>query len=592
MTSTTRSIDGADVALITSRFDAVTRRMANTLVRTGRSMVLNTGRDFSCCVITAGDELLAMADSLPIHVMAGPDLMARAMKKFHPTLRRGDAFLHNSPYHGNSHAADHSILIPVIDDDGVHRFTVLAKAHQADCGNATPTTYSAEARDLYEEGALFFPAVRVQKDYEDVEDIIRMCQLRMRVPDQWWGDYLALLGSARIGERAVLELGEELGWDTLEAYQGRWLDYSEERMTAEIAELSPGRITVTTRHDAFEAVPEGIPLRVTVEITDDQRIVVDLRDNPDCIPCGLNLSEATSRTAAMLGVFNAVGGTAVPPNAGSFRRIEVLLRENCIVGIPQHPTSCSVATTNLTDRVANATQRAIAELCEGRGLAEVGFSFPASTSVISGKDPRDNDERFINQMLLAWTGGAGGPEADGWLTTGGVGDAGILQRDSIELDELSFPLRVEEQRLLPDTEGAGEHRGSPAARLEFVAVDASITALYLSDGTQTPAAGARGGGAGGAAAQHLRTPDGAERELEISGSLDLQAGETIVSVCCGGGGYGSPLERDPERVRHDVREGYVTPARAREVYGVVLADDGSVDAAATQAARTNHGGAR
>jgi N-methylhydantoinase B len=92
---------------------------------------------------------------------------------------------------------------------------VVARAHQADCGNATPTAYAATARDVYEEGALIFPCVRAQQDYVDSEDLIRTCRLRIRVPDQWWGDYLALVGSARIGERQMLALGEELGWDSL-----------------------------------------------------------------------------------------------------------------------------------------------------------------------------------------------------------------------------------------------------------------------------------------------------------------------------------------------------------------------------------------
>ncbi|MBM3518538.1 MAG: hydantoinase B/oxoprolinase family protein, partial [Alphaproteobacteria bacterium] len=156
--------DGVRLAIPNNRFEAIARKMANTLLRTGRSGVLNIARDFSCCVITAGDELLATAESLPIHVLSGPDLMAKSMKVFHPSLRRGDAFLHNSPYHGCSHPADHTILVPVIDDDGVHRFTVLAKAHQADIGNSIPTTYHGTARDVYEEGALIFPAVQVQRD--------------------------------------------------------------------------------------------------------------------------------------------------------------------------------------------------------------------------------------------------------------------------------------------------------------------------------------------------------------------------------------------------------------------------------------------
>ena len=214
-------MDGVRLAVLNNRLQGVARAMQNTLARTGRSGVLNTARDFSCCILTAEAELLATAESLPIHVMSGPDLMAARIRLLHPDLRRGDAFLHNSPYHGNSHAADHCLIVPVIDDDGVHRFTVLGKAHQADCGNALPTTYHAAARDVYEEGALIFDAVRVQRDYEDIDDVIRMCRLRIRVPEQWWGDYLALVGAVRIGERRLLELGAEVGWERTRAVLAR-----------------------------------------------------------------------------------------------------------------------------------------------------------------------------------------------------------------------------------------------------------------------------------------------------------------------------------------------------------------------------------
>ena len=192
--------------------------------------------------------------------MIGPDLVARYVKEVQPELRRGDAFLHNSPYHGNSHAADHCLVVPVVDDDGRHRFTVLAKAHQADCGNSKPTTYVGDARDVYEEGALIFPAVRVQRDYRDIEDVIRMCRARIRIPEQWWGDYLAALGSARIGERELLALGAEVGWDALDHHVEDWFDYAERRMVEAIRRLPAGRAVVTTRHDPFPGVPDGIPL--------------------------------------------------------------------------------------------------------------------------------------------------------------------------------------------------------------------------------------------------------------------------------------------------------------------------------------------
>jgi N-methylhydantoinase B len=560
--------------------------MMNTLLRTSRSGVINNGRDFSCCVLTADDALLAMAESQPIHVLAGPDLMARTMKEFHPRLERGQAFLHNSPYHGNSHAADHSILIPVIDAGGVHRCTVLAKAHQADCGNSVPTTYMADARDVYEEGAVIFPCVKVQQDYRDIDDVIRMCRLRIRVPEQWWGDYLAVLGAARIGERQLLALGEEVGWDRLERYIEAWFDYSEERMVAAIERLPAGELVVATAHDPFPGVPDGIPLRIRVTVDPAAAMLeVDLRDNPDCQPCGLNLTEATSRTAAMLGVFNAIGH-GVPPNAGSFRRLRVLLRENCCVGIPRHPASTSVATSNLADRVACGVQRALAELHDGVGLAEVGFSIPAAWGVISGTDPRRSGASFIDQLILSGvTGGPGGPDADGWLTLGGIGDAGQPFRDSVEVDEIAHPIRIHEQRVIPDREGAGRYRAAPAAYVEYGPVDTSMEVMFGSDGSINPPRGVRGGHDGACAEQHKRHLDGTISALHNYDRVVLQPGETIISICSAGGGYGPPHERDPNRIQHDLDEGFLTPQHAHHTYRVVVTDDGDIDLAGTKALR-------
>ncbi len=417
--------DGARLAIIANRFDGVARKMSNTLLRTGRSGVINRAKDFSCCIVTAACDLLTPAESLPIHVLSGPDIMARSMTTFHPTLKRGDAFIHNSAYHGCSHAADQTILTPVIDDAGVHRFTVVAKAHQADIGNSVPTTYMGDARDVYHEGALIFPCVAIQRDYQDLDDILRMCEMRIRVPEQWRGDYLAALGAARIGERELLSLGAELGWETLENFTTAWFDYSESRMVRAIAALPSGEASAVSIHDAFPGTPEaGVPIRSIIKVDAEAgQIEVDLTDNPDCLPCGLNLSEACARTSALVGVFNSID-PSVPKNAGAFRRVTVHLRENCIAGIPRHPASCSTATTNIADRVANATQRAFAELADGIGMAEVGALIPPAGGVASGRDPRTGLD-YVNQLVLAFSGGAGGPHGDAWLTIAHVGNGGL-----------------------------------------------------------------------------------------------------------------------------------------------------------------------
>lgn len=578
-------LNGADLAILNSRFEGVVRKMANTLLRTGRSGVLNRARDFSCCIVTGTGDLLAAAESLPIHVLAGPDMMARTMKQFHPVLKRGDAFLHNSPYHGCSHPADLTLLVPVIDDDGTHRFTVLAKAHQADIGNSEPTTYMGNARDLYHEGALIFPAVQVQRDYQDIGDIIRMCEMRIRVPEQWRGDYLAMVGAVRIGEMELLAMGREVGWDRLETFSGQWFDYSEAAMVEALANLPDGQAQASSTHDAFPGMPEtGVTITAKIAVDSAaRRIRVDLTDNPDSLPCGMNLSEACARTAAMIGVFNSLDHR-VPKNAGAFRRIDVVLRRGCIAGITEHPYSCSTATTNIADRVANAVQVAIADLGDGFGMAEVGAVIAPSAGVISGIDARTG-KPFVNQIFLAFSGGAASPQADAWWTTAHVGNAGMCCIDGVELDELYQPLLVKRRGFLTDSEGPGRFAGAPSTIVEFGPLVGAFDIGYGSDGHVNAPLGVRGGGAGGRADQWLDRIDGGREALPACALVNVRAGDMITAVSAGGGGYGDPLSRAPESVADAVREGYLSPERARDIYRVALDATGNPDLCATQALR-------
>ncbi|WP_241299744.1 hydantoinase B/oxoprolinase family protein [Burkholderia stabilis] len=567
--------DGVKLALVNNRLQGIARKMSNTLARTGRSGVLNIARDFSCCIVSADDELVAAAESLPIHVLSGPDLMSKSMKELHPGFLPGDVFLHNSPYHGCSHPADHTLLAPVFDADGKHRFTILVKAHQADCGNSQPTTYMGTARDVYEEGALIFPCVQVQRQYELVSDVIRMCELRIRVPEQWRGDFLAMLGSVRIGEQELLALGADLGWDELEALTKDYLDYSEERMIAALRQLPRASAERSSTHDPIPGTPpDGITVKVTVRIDPDEaRVHIDLTDNDDCYPCGLNLSESCARTAAMIGIFNSIDAT-IPKNAGAFRRIDVQLREGCVVGVPRHPTSCSVATTNLADRVTGPVQVAMADISASIGAAECGPFQPPSVGVLSGVRG-DTGDAYVNQVFLGFTGGGAGPRADAWQLMLHAGNGGQCLLDSVELDELRMPVIVTRRQFLIDSEGAGQYRGASSLVTEFGPLSGKMTVAYVADGSVNPAQGARGGGAGGATSQVLLDKDGACRDIPVAGNVDLLPGETIRSVCAGGGGYGVPKARAVAAVIDDVRERWISHERALSIYGVDVHADAS-----------------
>lgn len=584
------TFDPVLLAVLSNRMDAIVREMTNTLLRAARSAVIAMSRDFSCCLVTGEGDLLATAEAAPVHVF-GAHLQARSMVDLHPDLSEGDAFLHNDPYLGNTHPADHTILVPVFCA-GMHLFTAVAKAHQADIGNSIPTTYHASAKDIYEEGALIFPCVRVQRDFRNVEDIMRMCRKRIRVPDQWYGDYLAAIGAARIGERRLKALVEQYGVETLRAFIHAWFDYSERRIVQEIRRLPPGRLENHARHDPIPGViPDGIPLKVVLEIDPASAYIdIDLRDNPDCLPCGLNESEACAINNVMTGVFNCLEPD-IPHNAGTFRRIRVHLRENCVVGIPRFPHSCSVATTNVGDRLVNATQAAFAGIGEGWGLAEGNPSLTSGCAVVSGEDARHGNRAFINQMFLMGGGGPASPVSDGWINLLIPVGAGLLYRDSVELDEQKYPVLVKSLRLMPDSGGPGRHRGAPGTEVVYGPRARPIRVVSAPDAWQTPPRGVRGGHDGTCSQDHILRPDGGETKVEGFINVELQPGEFIRGRDCGGGGYGSPLERDLQRVLHDVQERWVSAGQAESVYGVVLTRDArgevnGVDVPASEARRS------
>jgi N-methylhydantoinase B len=569
-------LDPTLMAVLAHRFEAIVREMTNTLFRTGRSSIINMARDFSCSIITAEDELFAAAEGLQVHVL-GAGLQTRSMRELHPDMREGDAYLHNDPMLGNTHTADHTILVPVFVE-GEHLFTASAKAHQADCGNAEPSTYVTYVEDVYAEGGLVFPCVKVQQDYEDIDDIIRMCRRRIRVPEVWYGDFLAAVGSARIGERRVKQVVERYGSETIKTFVKEWLDYSERVMDQAIRKLPAKRLRASGRHDPIPGLPEGVDVNVTIDVKSEEgKVVFDLRENPDCIPFGLNVSEYCARGGCTIALLNCLEDD-VPRNAGSFRRVEVLLREGSIAGGLIEPYSASISTTNVLNRIINAAQSAFCQLGEGQGLAEGAGAMGVGYAVFSGTYPAapgaPGGEPYVSEFVIGNNGGPASPHCDGWITYAMPDCSKTIYIDSVEMLERTYPLQFRSLRLLADSGGAGRLRGGPASEVIYGPRATPMRVFYMADYAVHPAKGVRGGLPGTAASASVIAADGGERRVEPIGDSLLAPGEWIRGIEAGGGGYGDPLEREAEAVLGDVLERWVTPEAAGAVYGVVLAPSG------------------
>jgi N-methylhydantoinase B len=512
---------------------------------------------------------------IPVHTtnmsLTVKPLLERGIEKVKP----GDLYLNNSPYFGNTHHADYTYIAPVFYNNELLFFTA-AKGHQADCGNSIPSTYAPNARDLFEEGAIDWPCIKIQENYHDIEDILRIAQMRIRVPHQWYGDYLAGVGSARIGERRLIELCDNYGPETMKAFIRQWQEYGKEMAIAEIRKLPKGHAEYWVKHDPLPGVlPQGVTVKVKIDIDPEEgNVTIDLRDNDDPLPCGLNESEACATANARSGVLNRIDPN-IPHNEGAISRINVLMRESC-VGKSKWPYSSSLATTNVGDRLICCVQAALNQIFDSRGMAEGGAVQCPAVSVISGKDPRRNNEPWINQLFCGMTGGPGVKGHDGWVTYQYPCTGGALYWQTTEVMEQRFSVEVLEEEIIMDSAGAGQWDSAPACRFILAPrrdLAAPMTAAYSCDGQINRPRGALGGLTGNSsAAWKYSIDEGMETRTELSpfAEPEIRPGEAIVSESSGAGGYGNPLDRDPELVRHRVREGWTSKEKAYDIYGVVL----------------------
>ncbi len=563
------------MALLASRLGSISIQMNNIMIRSARSAVLALARDCSTAICDFNGDVITFPAGFPVHVGAS-GLAAKSLLDIHGNnLKPGDAFLLNSPYHGNTHPGDHTVLVPVFDGDQL-MFITVCRGHLGDIGNSIPSTYHITAKDVYEEGALIFPCVKVQDDYQDVEDIIRMCRMRIRVPDVWYGDHLAMIGASRIAERELKKLIDKYGKRTLKTFIVQWQEYGRQRMTEEIRKLPAGKAVYETAHDPIPGViPDGVPVKVEIEVNPAEgRIVCDFTDNPDSMPCGLNLCEATLTSAARTGVLNRLSARDIPHCEGALSRIEVRMRMGSIVGKAKHPFSSSVATTNVNDRALNAVQCAFNDIAKEMGMGECKYDMGPAIAVISGNDSRREGYPYVTQIINAVSGSAGVKGHDGYLHHA-ISNGGMFLHAGVERVENGYPILYLCQELMADRLSAGQWDGAPAVETIMATCKDDVTFVYLGDGSVNRPRGAAGAEDGWPAqAFRLQVVDGIEyeelEELPTIHQITLPPGEALQGFYCSSAGYGDPLDRDPELVRHRTREGWITVEKVRETYGVVL----------------------
>jgi N-methylhydantoinase B len=572
------SVDPITLEVVCEGLIAIVREMRATVIRASYSPVIWDMDDFSCALFDAQGQMIAQSEDHPGHVLPMPWSVRCALEDFEGDLRPGDVILLNDAYRGGTHLNDVTMLYPLFDGGELIIFPAV-RAHWSDVGGGAPGSYSGLNTNIYQEGVRI-PPIKIVEEGRLNRAAMALLLNNMRLPEDRRGDFNASLGACRIAEGRIRKLFGKYGRKTILDCIALNLDRSERRLRAKIAALPDGEYV---HEDYLEFYPEGrfdpVLMRLTLTVRGDE-IVADFAGSNPQVPGVVNSTLATTGAGVLVAVKAALDPDG-PINHGTFRPIRLLAPEASIVDVKLDAPAG--AHGEVRKRAVSVMLGALAQVIPDLVSGDLcGTSFP---NAIGGRDERRGRDYVYYE---APTGGNGAyREDDGASAWGNIDFGNVRTIQSAEALESGMPLRVERSELRQDSGGEGTTRGGLGLRRELRLLEGEARYSVLSDRAVLPPFGVGGAGCAAPVKVSIRRA-GEEIEFPTPGKVTghaIRAGDVVVMQSAGGGGFGDPLARDPERVRRDVLGGYVSPERAGEGYGVVLTPSGAVDAIATVAAR-------
>jgi N-methylhydantoinase B len=542
--------------LIKNALDTIVDEMAIALVRTAYSNNLKNAMDMSCALCDAEGRLIAQGLTLPLHLGSIPDAMARVRQKFAGRTNPGDVFILNDPFEGGTHLPDFYIFKPIFLDGALVGWSASI-GHQLDVGGKTPGGNGCDATEIFQEG-LRIPAVKLYAAGEPVDAVFEMIDRNVRVPRQVLGDVRSQVAACLTGEKGYLKLIAQHGAARFQACTTTLLAQAERLARTAISRMPDGTYEFTDWLDDDGIDPDPIPLTVALTVAGD-RMIADFTGSAPQVRGGINSPLPFTKSAVYATVRHLIGGDP-PNNEGYFRPIDVIAPPGTIVN-PVMPAA--VAARGLTGfRLANALFGALAQIAPDRVFAcEVGGDTGVS---FGGYDRERRPFVFLEFLFGSW---GGRPARDG--VDACSSSVVNFSNNPIEVIESEYPLLIERYGYVPDSGGAGKHRGGLAVERQYRFLEATGTLQLRTDRRRHLPYGLAGGRPG-TPSDNVLNPDGERRQLPSKCTLEIRQGDVFRHLLAGAGGWGDPLERDPELVLKDVLEEKLSADYARREYGVAI----------------------
>jgi N-methylhydantoinase B len=549
--SAVKPLDPVDYAIISQSLIAAAREMGAKLIRSAYSTVLREARDGSAALLDPQGNTIAQAELIPMQLGTIGHVFQPCTRLYpNETLEEGDFFVINDPYSGGQHLQDVFFFHPIFFGGQVIGFSASV-AHHLDISGGDPGL-NIGAPDVYAEGLIIPPLkFNMKRDWHG-GPFERLLRANVRVPHQTMGDFDAQIAANAIGAQRVIELAERYGADKIAAVMAALLDYSEARMRAALREIPDGVYTGEDAVDDDGLSDTPLPVRATLTIKGDSA-EIDFTGTALQVRRNLNAPFAATVSAALSCLKAALTSPDIPFNAGAFRPIKVTAPLGTMLN-PRHPAPVR-ARMEVCSRAWNAIMKALSKAVPEKVIA---CGFDTTTSFVLSHLGENGWSVYLEIFGGGFGGGLDNDGCDG--VDNPLSNCSNTPIEALDQDFSFF--RVIEYAMRPDSCGRGRNRGGLGFVRSFEALKENVRISLYSDRFRRSAEGLFGGGPGATGSCEVRRGDEIIR-LRSKDAMDLKRGDIVTLSVGGGGGYGPPAERSPERIAADLEDGIISDGAAR-----------------------------
>lgn len=565
------AVDPVVTEIVRNGLIAATEEMKTNLMRTAYNMIIYEALDFTVGLFDAEGNTISIGLGLPMFIRGMSETVKAKIAHFKGDLDPGDILLTNDAYITGSHLNHMTFTVPIFNDGELLGFS-CCMAHWPDVGG----TLSGATTDIYSEG-LQMPIVKIYRKGVISDELVSIIKTNVRLADRAMGDFRAQVAAVKTGEKRFIEMLRKYGRDDVLGAIDAIMDQSERLARERVAAMPDGIYEAESfMDDDGVSVGVRVPIRVKVKIKGD-RMSVDLSEVSKQVG-GFYNSGATAGMSCCQVAFKCLTSPLdMPINEGQFRALDIILPPGSVVSAVKPAAMRMWMTYPMT--VVDTIFKAVAPAMPDQVAA--GHHADLVVGRVNGRKAADNSFYIYLGGLIG--GGWGAKHnSDGMSATIAMND-GDTHNGPSEQVEAKYPLLVERYCLRPDSGGAGQYRGGLGTEQVMQAIN-QINFSSQMDRVVCKPWGVFGGlsGFGNSVAIHR---GGADNETHFPNGKAinqvLKPGDAYILRSGGGGGYGSPLERDVASVERDVRCGYITREQAETSYGIVFGKDGAIDAKAT-----------